>query len=153
MDPWRLGTTYDRPIPRRIAESAGVPRGMFGQTKMASVTSFPVPSFPCNSDLSEEYEGFLIEHQLLSRWQVKLVPLVHHINGWLAFKKRKYKSLYYFERIGSRLIGYDWRIPKLWRRLNGSLYCYCVNKRAQEYATWLRRAEANPLTNEHIHQS
>ena len=33
MKPWRLGGDYDRPIPRRILEEAGVPRGMFGVTK------------------------------------------------------------------------------------------------------------------------
>ena len=32
MDPWRLGNGYDRPISRRIAEEAGVPRQLFGQS-------------------------------------------------------------------------------------------------------------------------
>jgi len=36
MAPWRLGGHYDRPIPRRILEEAGVPRGMFGVTKRKS---------------------------------------------------------------------------------------------------------------------
>jgi hypothetical protein len=36
MRPWRLGTRYDRPIARRIAEQAGVPRHMFGQLKMGA---------------------------------------------------------------------------------------------------------------------
>lgn len=35
MKPWRIGGGYDRPIPRRIAEEAGVPRQLFGQRKMA----------------------------------------------------------------------------------------------------------------------
>jgi hypothetical protein len=36
MRPWSLtGTTYDRPIPRRIVETAGVPRQLFGQRKKA----------------------------------------------------------------------------------------------------------------------
>lgn len=34
MRPWSLGGGYDRPIPRRIAEEAGVPRRLFGQRKM-----------------------------------------------------------------------------------------------------------------------
>ncbi|HUG80995.1 MAG TPA: hypothetical protein VML01_04995 [Bryobacterales bacterium] len=35
MRPWTLGVdSYDRPIPRRIAEEAGVPRAFFGQRKM-----------------------------------------------------------------------------------------------------------------------
>src|SRR5439155_7997926 len=36
MAPWRLGKIYDRPIPRRIIEEAGVPRGSFGTTKAFS---------------------------------------------------------------------------------------------------------------------
>lgn len=33
MDPWRLGTGYDRPISRRIVEEAGVGRDLFGFLK------------------------------------------------------------------------------------------------------------------------
>ena len=33
MRPWRLGNDYDRPIPRRIVEEKGVPRGLFGFSK------------------------------------------------------------------------------------------------------------------------
>ena len=36
MAPWTLGTAYDRPIPRRILEVAGVPRTAFGQRKRAT---------------------------------------------------------------------------------------------------------------------
>jgi hypothetical protein len=35
---WRNRPTYDRPIPRRIAEEAGVPRGAFGQKKLAAAS-------------------------------------------------------------------------------------------------------------------
>jgi hypothetical protein len=35
MSRWVLGAGYDRPVPRRIAEEAGVPRGAFGHTKRA----------------------------------------------------------------------------------------------------------------------
>jgi len=38
MRPWLLGTRYDRPIPRRIAESMGVPRAAFGQCKKNQAT-------------------------------------------------------------------------------------------------------------------
>lgn len=33
MEPWTLGTKYDKPIPRRILETSGVRRESFGQTK------------------------------------------------------------------------------------------------------------------------
>jgi hypothetical protein len=36
MAPFRLGGHYDRPIPRRLAEEAGIPRGTFGRTKRAA---------------------------------------------------------------------------------------------------------------------
>ncbi len=35
MAPYRLNNDYDRPIPRRIIEEAGVPRALFGQQKRA----------------------------------------------------------------------------------------------------------------------
>jgi hypothetical protein len=35
MRPWALGRRYDKPIPRRILESAGIPRGAFGEVKRA----------------------------------------------------------------------------------------------------------------------
>ncbi|MGY1802932.1 hypothetical protein ACI78T_06600 [Blastococcus sp. SYSU D00922] len=35
MVPWSVGGDYDRPIPRRIAEEAGVPREAFGRNKRA----------------------------------------------------------------------------------------------------------------------
>ena len=37
MRPWSIGGSYDRPIPRRIAEEAGVPREWFGQKKSAGL--------------------------------------------------------------------------------------------------------------------
>jgi hypothetical protein len=36
MTPWRIGGSYDRPIPRRILEEAGIPRTLFGVRKAAS---------------------------------------------------------------------------------------------------------------------
>ena len=37
MRPWRTNTSYDRPIPRRILEEAGVPGHLFGQHKNAII--------------------------------------------------------------------------------------------------------------------
>jgi hypothetical protein len=34
MRPWKVGGRYDKPIPRRMAEEAGVPRHLFGLFKM-----------------------------------------------------------------------------------------------------------------------
>lgn len=35
MAPWRVGGNYDRPIPRRLVETCGVPRNLYAQTKKA----------------------------------------------------------------------------------------------------------------------
>lgn len=42
MRPWVLGRRYDKPIPRRILEEAGVPRGTFGEVKRAASATIHV---------------------------------------------------------------------------------------------------------------
>ena len=59
MRPWRINTAYDRPIPRRIAEEAGIPRHAFGQSKYASVVIFPQPSVPYGKALRNEFFSYL----------------------------------------------------------------------------------------------
>jgi hypothetical protein len=46
MAPWRVGGNYDRPIPRRILEQAGVPRGAFGLRKKAVLNLSASPTNP-----------------------------------------------------------------------------------------------------------
>lgn len=47
MAPWRLGTRdYDRPIPRRLLEEAGIPRAMFARRKKAVVHAYTWPRHP-----------------------------------------------------------------------------------------------------------
>jgi hypothetical protein len=43
MAPWSVGGSYDRPIPRRIVESAGIPRRLVGQRKRAVLQKLSVP--------------------------------------------------------------------------------------------------------------
>ena len=45
MAPWTMGTDYDRPIPRRIVEEAGIPRGSFATHKYASAATTLDESF------------------------------------------------------------------------------------------------------------
>jgi hypothetical protein len=52
MKPWRTFNGYDRPIPRRIVERAGVPRNIFGREKRAAVQR---PPFPYNRILRKEF--------------------------------------------------------------------------------------------------
>jgi hypothetical protein len=57
MQPWKLGRGYyDRPIARRIAEQAGVPREYFGQTKLgAGLASYR----DLNPESERDFQDFL----------------------------------------------------------------------------------------------
>ncbi len=66
MNPWSLpGTAYNRPICRRIVESAGIPRDLFGVEKKAVGLS----RFYLSDASRASYMRFLREHQ--QEWVVK----------------------------------------------------------------------------------
>jgi hypothetical protein len=133
MDRWRLRTAYDRPIPRRIAEDAGLAREMFGQIKMASVLEYPTPRIPVNVVLRDAYFSFLVENRLLARWQLNLLPMILKWNTIVTTTSPKYYVWnYYLERAISRIVGKPFNFPALWQYLNGSIFCFCVNRRVDE---------------------
>jgi hypothetical protein len=70
MQPWRLETKYDRPIPRRIVEEAGVPRELFGQEKKVTAVNFTLKQqIPEQREMSTDYEKYRAAHGQLSHWQ------------------------------------------------------------------------------------
>jgi hypothetical protein len=89
MDPWRLGNRYDRPIPRRIAEEAGIPRHAFGQSKMGSVVLFSQPSIPYGTALRREFFAYLAEQKILARSETWLWPVVRWVNSMLQLKSAR----------------------------------------------------------------
>jgi len=58
MLPWTLGTEYDRPIPRRLAEEAGVKRDSFGTRKRLSSFSRRYGR-PLSPDLRKDFVNFM----------------------------------------------------------------------------------------------
>ena len=134
MAPWRLQTDYDRPIPRRLAEQAGVPRALFGQVKMASVLEYPAPIVPVDPDLRQGYLAFLVEHGILSRLQAQLLPWIRRWNAilWMTSPQRHVWS-YYLQRMISKLMRHPFSFSPVLTRLNGSIFCFCVNKRLEDY--------------------
>ena len=58
MSPWRLGTSYDRPVPRRILEEAGLPRDSFARSKKAASFNRPYRK-PFSAELQEDFAAFL----------------------------------------------------------------------------------------------
>jgi hypothetical protein len=69
MDPWRLRNSYDRPIPRRIGETAGIDRRLFGLRKKMVSTSQPYPS---NAELRRRFFEALAENHRLNPGRVHL---------------------------------------------------------------------------------
>lgn len=60
MRPWSIGGAYDRPIPRRLLEEAGVARSMFGLRKRAVVQTYIMPH---NDVLRRRFLHYLsVEH-------------------------------------------------------------------------------------------
>jgi hypothetical protein len=136
-------TGYDRPIPRRIAEEAGVPRDLFGQVKVGSVVIFPPPPLPYGRQLRKEFAASLVNERIMPRWAPKLWPFVHVVNTVIAFSSpNRYRAVYYVQRLLSKLIGREFAFTSLWKHLDGSLFCFCVNKCAREYASCLKRMNA-----------
>jgi hypothetical protein len=127
MRPWSIGGNYDRPIPRRIGETAGVPRELFGQTKLATVVEFRQPYLPFGSPLRNEFFRFFRKKKgILRLLFLILAPRVNAI-PWEFLNRVP---------LIRRLIGLT-----IGARFSGVLYAYCVNKAARIYESQLLRSE------------
>ncbi|MCX5676529.1 MAG: hypothetical protein NTX87_16125 [Planctomycetota bacterium] len=85
MAPWTLHTQYDRPIPRRIIEEAGVPRGSFARRK-ANTSSNIEFLWPYAPEAAASFAAYLRRHGRpvppsplvpLIRWVAKADHLIH----------------------------------------------------------------------------
>jgi len=143
MEPWRVGNAYDRPIPRRIAEDAGIPREWFGQTKMASVVFFPPPAIPYDTALRKEFFAHLLNQRILSRFAIPFWRLVRWYNTIVYLKsEQRYVFIDFAERVVRKLLGL--RLKPLWSELDGALYCFCVNRTAEIYSRDISREQTVP---------
>ena len=76
MTPWDVGGNYNRPVPRRILEEAGVPRGRFAASKRAaSMLFFESDSFLAEESLSE-FDRWLTQHEPVWTARGKTIPRV-----------------------------------------------------------------------------
>ncbi len=134
MAPWRLDTAYDRPIPRRMAEEAGVPRKMFGQTKMASVFELPPPLIPIDSSLRREYFDFLVRERVRPRWALPILPAVRRWNAIVSTTSpSRHRWNYYLQRAISKAMRRPFVFKPVWADLNGRIFCFGVNRRMRDY--------------------
>lgn len=65
MRPWSIGGDYDRPIPRRVIESAGFARGSFATSKSATAVLIPNPTDGFLSAASRaDFEAWMRSHTM-----------------------------------------------------------------------------------------
>jgi hypothetical protein len=107
MRPWTLGTGYDRPIARRLAEERGVPRALFGTRKNA-VTVLLNSNDRVRSLLSsssrESFERFVAAHaRERSRAKTAIYRLLYGLHFLLRIPIVKANALLHRLRIPMRL--------------------------------------------------
>ncbi|MBX3443071.1 MAG: hypothetical protein KF774_11755 [Planctomyces sp.] len=90
MAPWRLGNSYDRPIARRIVESAGVDRNLFGQRKKAVLSN---AEFPMGPQGRQRFLAHLQKAYGVSPLAMRLRGWVHHLT-FLLERSRRYVTSY-----------------------------------------------------------
>ncbi len=74
MDYWSIGGHYDRPIPRRITETAGVPRECFGQNKQGVSEHVLGAERFLTKESAEDYERWIRANRLEWIRKGKLYP-------------------------------------------------------------------------------
>jgi hypothetical protein len=157
MDPWRLRNGYDRPIARRLAEEAGVPRHMFGQSKMGSVVIFHLPSIPYGKKLRREFFQYLANEKIMGRSSTMMWPIVRWVNSILMLKsEHRFALVHYTERVISKIRRRQFQFKLLWSHLEGALFCFCVNRAAEMYQRSLsqfpKQRRARKLTSSHLYK-
>jgi hypothetical protein len=121
MHPWDLGGDYNRPIPRRMVEEAGVPRELFAQEKRMAHVTLQRPDALTPSTM-QAYGAWLRAHRGEWLWRGRVPP----VWGPLAAKCR-----------AAFIRHTEWPIPGWWRvRQWGPrryLFAWAVEQRMQDY--------------------
>jgi hypothetical protein len=97
MSPYRLHNDYDRPIPRRVLEQAGVPRSFFGQHKKAASLQLFLDKRLLGPAARRECEAAVPK-----QW----VRAAKHSSAWASWKLR-YWGWRQLRRYSSRILGSD----------------------------------------------
>ena len=103
MKPYRLHNDYDRPIPRRIVEEAGVPRHAFGQRKAAASAVLFLDDFIPSEMLSEQTKEML-------RSFARSIPNGGMFRLIYGFRRRVWlkRMQYYYRYVHRRNSLYRW---------------------------------------------
>ncbi|HXK25891.1 MAG TPA: hypothetical protein VMS55_24705 [Myxococcota bacterium] len=111
MRPWSIGGDYDRPIPRRIVEQAGIPREGFGRSKSnaAHAPFRPLDAArPSHRDLLRFVDA--LPRDRAREWKHRLLWRAYRADEWASLgAERALRAL------GADVLLYP-RVPARWRK-------------------------------------
>lgn len=114
MGPYQVGGDYDRPIPRRIAEEQGVPRGTFGTAKKAGSINFGYLSIFWSPHTLQDLRRF--ERRVLARKR----GMAPYYYTYATTRTATLLGLYGMRRLAGQL-GLGHLRDRLWNRYASTL--------------------------------
>jgi hypothetical protein len=120
---------------------------------MGSVVLFSPPSIPYGQALRQEFFDYLADEKIMVRSTAWLWPVVRWVNSILILKsERRFAVVHYAERVMSKLTGREFHFKLMWAKLEGALFCFCVNRTAGTYFDHLSRMKKpsyEPVSRKH----
>lgn len=95
MKPWTLNNNYDRPIPRRLLEEAGVERHIFGMKKRAAGLNLPVEGLKerMTKESLDDYMKYYREHwNVFMTMKQRLFLMLRRFN--MALQRRHWPTFF-----------------------------------------------------------
>ena len=145
MRPWSLGGDYDRPLPRRIAEQAGIPRDAFAAAKQMVTPSYdsagrrapPLEAYlsPCTL---AEFERYLAEERPFSPWRARFRNGFAGLARRLVWSKKMHRFARKLGVAWPPLPSFFWHLRAGIRR-NGFLFHWAVARVAGGYGEALAK--------------
>lgn len=83
MKPWTLGTKYDRPIARRLAEEAGIKRGTFAKRKKDTASNVSL-RWPYTKSAQKSFQSYL-KHLGISPPSIYYVKIMSRLSSFIVF--------------------------------------------------------------------
>lgn len=164
LAPWRIGNgAYDRPVPRRLVETSGVPRAIYAQEKKAITEPFwlaydagtmqEMMSPHSHQDLAAYATSAAVLRRLsmLSRikmrWGLLTAPIAPALN-WYNFKLEKKLGIRLFPRLRTG----QFRTSVLFSTLAGLKFHWAIEKTTSRYIA-TRYGRDDVATVRHFHTS
>ena len=105
---------------------------------MDQLLFFPCHLFPTARHFGGEFFDYLAEERIMARSTAFLWPIVRWVNSILMLKREdRFAVVHYTERVISTLTRREFHFKRVWSKLDGALFCFCVNRTAETYVRQL----------------